>query len=335
MSTTILVHASAKSAVRHNCQHGWHKLDVDTSALAEDERELLAELIREDSGARYGHPDGNYDVAPPTQEGLQAHLRARLAHLRARLDESARERAQRLQKSLDAPSAQWRDYNGTVRVPYIRDEDMKHPDIVERLAAETLEAEREREERIVQALELPLAQFLCYDTSMSLRSWDKQDPRILARKMEAIEWRDAEAQAIRDAEAQAMAAWIEAHGSEHLRALVARNFEWRNTYLEEHRDWLAALVTAALPDWTNEVPGGDDATHERVMEPSARQLAALDSAPDGAKLWSSIADDMTIYLYLSWRAPDGSSADVYQVIERIELESDDDDDDDDNDDDES
>jgi hypothetical protein len=104
-TTTILVWTSAKSAVLHSCQHGWRRLDVDTSELTPEQRELLASRVVEDQGARYGvrsmgcgldgHAVDGFDVAPPTVEGLRFHLQRRLDEIASQNAEAARLRAER------------------------------------------------------------------------------------------------------------------------------------------------------------------------------------------------------------------------------------------------
>jgi hypothetical protein len=95
-TTTILVHTSAASAVRHSCQHGWHRVEIDTSTLTPDERELLASRVHERDGARY---DSDYDVAPPTVDGLVAHLRAALAERAAETKRKAEREAELASKA--------------------------------------------------------------------------------------------------------------------------------------------------------------------------------------------------------------------------------------------
>lgn len=105
-TTTILVHTSAASAVRHSCQHGWHRVDLDTSELTEEQRELLAERVDEDQGARYqrrvaGSRSEPYDVAPPTVAGLVASLDEGIESWRAEQGRRAeREAAAAIERSI-------------------------------------------------------------------------------------------------------------------------------------------------------------------------------------------------------------------------------------------
>jgi hypothetical protein len=74
--TTIIVHTSASRAVRHACQHGWHRIDVGPQDLTPQQRDWLADNVIESEGARL--PEA-FDVAPPTLEGLRTAIDAALA----------------------------------------------------------------------------------------------------------------------------------------------------------------------------------------------------------------------------------------------------------------
>jgi len=89
-TTTIHLWTSAADAVRHSCQHGWRRLDLDASTLTDAQRELLATLVYERDGARVTLPESPSSIAPPTLEGLRAWLDARLQE-RADRDAAARE----------------------------------------------------------------------------------------------------------------------------------------------------------------------------------------------------------------------------------------------------
>lgn len=107
MTTTILVWTSAKSAVLHSCQHGWHKLSIDTSTLTPAQRELLASRVVEHEGARYGRKyngavDG-YDVAPPTADGLRTILQGEIDASRARVESLAARGREKINAARTAP----------------------------------------------------------------------------------------------------------------------------------------------------------------------------------------------------------------------------------------
>lgn len=92
MSTKLYIFTSARDAVLNSCNHGWSPIDVETASWPEELRLLLADSVMEAVGARYAvesdiRPSnfgGNicgYSVAPPTEDGLKAHLRARLVKM--------------------------------------------------------------------------------------------------------------------------------------------------------------------------------------------------------------------------------------------------------------
>ena len=80
--TTIFVWTSARTAVLSSIQHGWTPIKIDTAMLSQEERELLADSVYENDGARYRDLDeyGNkpLDFENPTLEGLVEHLKSRL-----------------------------------------------------------------------------------------------------------------------------------------------------------------------------------------------------------------------------------------------------------------
>lgn len=73
-TTTIKVHISAADSIKHACQCGWVRFQVDFAEWSVEERAYLAGLVKDDEGATLDR-----SIAPPTAERLLDWLRAQLA----------------------------------------------------------------------------------------------------------------------------------------------------------------------------------------------------------------------------------------------------------------
>lgn len=107
--TTIFLWTSARTAILNSIQHGWTPIKLDTSTLAQEERELLADSVYEDEGARYKDVMINSlalkraDFKNPSEDGLLRHLRDTLVRIKKEHDECSNIRLEIMEAYKDLP----------------------------------------------------------------------------------------------------------------------------------------------------------------------------------------------------------------------------------------
>jgi hypothetical protein len=99
-NTTIFVYTNAKDAVRNCVQHGWRGLQIDLSQWSQEERDLLADMIVEQDGARLSK---DRSLANPTPDGLRRHVQDECMRQKAQLEEDKAKLAEELAKLKEKP----------------------------------------------------------------------------------------------------------------------------------------------------------------------------------------------------------------------------------------
>jgi hypothetical protein len=309
MHTTIILYTSASDAVRSSCQHGWHPVQIDTSTLSAEERELLAQSVVERDGARYSTSaqGATWSVAPPTAEGLVEHLRGRLRKAQKQQQEDARQLAEDVAK-VAAELARLRNLPPAEHVHPVSGPfagQLIQHDVSRVIGFGHLRAMDALREVLgldrTPASEYLTAEGLGIDVSEEQERVRAELQRRVDEQMRAAEAANAEQERKAAAERAEREAWIGEHGSEHVRACLAEGYDVDDLYVAER-------IALERSGWTNSKHSLTDADKVgREHDPS--ELPTLEQLRSLQEVRREVPDVELVECYTWTRIPDHEDAD--------------------------